>query len=363
MAGELNKKIVLEDGSEYFGEGFGFDCERVCEIVFNTSMAGYQEVFYDPANASQMVLMTYPVIGSIGITEEEQDSRTPLIGAVAVRQLDESVGMCASSLDSMLKENCIPAISGLDTRALARKLRGKGRCFAIITNADTDTACAVEKIKAHKSEGASAGDVSCKTKRYLRTSMRKFNVVVIDCGLRFSYVRLLNKFGCNVTIVPWDTGAQEIMDIKPDGVVVSSGPGDPRDAMVVAETLNALKGKVPVFAMGLGCQLLALSYGAEIEELSTGHRGTNHAVRNLLTGLTETFSQNHGFTLNLDSLKKTDLVLTHVNVVDGSAEGILCEKDKAFGVLYYPENLLESTRQDDMLMRFITTMKEAKKNA
>lgn len=363
MERNFDRKIVLEDGAEFYGRGFGCRCDRVCEIVFNTSMAGYQELIYDPSNLSLLVVMTYPIIGNLGITDGDQDAKAPFIGALAVRQLSDADSSYASTISDVFEENGIPGISELDTRQLTRHIRGRGRVFALITDAGTDSSEAVEKIRSRAEIACPAAAVSTHMKRYFRTSTRKYSVVVIDCGVKLSYIRLLNKYGCNVTVMPWDTRAEDIMGMKPDGVFVSSGPGSPESARAVADTVSRLRGKLPVFGMGLGCALIALACGAVCIELPTAHRGCNHPIRCLTDSSIETQNQNHAYTIDIESLENTGLELTHVDIIDGSAEAIADTRDRLYGTLYYPESVVESAVTDKMLGRFLNAMKEAKENA
>lgn len=363
MNEKLNRKVVLQDGAEFYGVGFGAECDRVSELVFNTAMAGYQDVLYDPASAAQIVLMTYPIIGNLGITDEEQDAKAPLVGGVIVRQLNEPVGSSASSLDSVLRENGIPAICEVDTRAITRKIRGKGKVYAVITDAVTSTEDAVKMIADSDKKSVGAGDVSTKAKRYFRTSTRKFSVVVVDCGVRLSYVRLLNKYGCNVTVVPWNASAEEILDMKPDGVFVSSGPGTTENCGAVVDTVRTLIGKAPVFGVGLGCEIIAAAYGIGCVQLQTGRRGCNHPVKNMITGSIAPVSRNCGCTLDASAIPASGLTVTHTDVIEGTPEGIADEARHVYAVMYYPENIAESADKDYMLEKFIASMKETKDNA
>ena len=255
---EKDRKLVLEDGSEYPGYGFGSPCHRVCEVVFNTSMAGYQEIVSDLSYTDQMVVMTYPLIGNYGIADEDFESKTPNIGGLIVCDYNDTPSnfRCVKALSELLEENDIPGISGIDTRRLARSIRDLGSRRAILTSLDTPTAEALEIIARTPVPHDAVRRVSCRKKWYSRTADARFSVVAVDCGIKLNIIRQLNRFGCNVTIVPYNTTAEEIAFMKPDGVLLSNGPGDPQDVPEVAETVRKLRGKVPIFGICLGHQII-----------------------------------------------------------------------------------------------------------
>ncbi|MBQ3054207.1 MAG: glutamine-hydrolyzing carbamoyl-phosphate synthase small subunit [Clostridia bacterium] len=364
MSMDYNKKIVLEDGSEFYGYSFGANIEKVCELVFNTAMIGYQEVISDPSNTNQMVIMTYPLIGNYGITDGDYETKTPTIGGLIVREYNDmpSNFRYTKTLAEVMEEYDIPGIEGIDTRSLARKLK-KGTVRGIITFADTPVEKAVEVIKNTPVDTNVVSKVSCKKLWYSRTSNHLFNVVAIDCGIRLSIVRALNSIGCNVTVVPFDTTPEQIDFMKPDGIVISNGPGNPQDAFAVVETIKSLKGKYPIFGIDLGNQLIALAYGGKIVKMNQGHHGSNHPVKNLKTGDIETCLQNHIYVIDEASLKNTDLTVTYTNVLDNTVEGIACEKDNIFGVQYIPEIISGPNGRKHLYGVFFDKMKEVKDNA
>ena len=336
----FNKKIVLEDGEEYLGYGFGADKEAICEIVFNTSMVGYQEIVSDPSYTYQMVVMTYPLIGNYGITDEDYETKQPTIGGMVVREYNDlpSNFRYTKTLSEYLEENDIPAISGIDTRKLTRSIRNKGSRKVIITDITTSKEDALKKLKAYDIPKDAVAKVSCKKKWYSRTANYKYNVVAVDCGIKLNIVRSLNKRGCNVTIVPYNTTAKEIENLKPDGIFLSNGPGNPEDVKEVINLVKELRGKYPIFGICLGHQMISLAYGAKTYKLKFGHRGGNHPVLNLETDKIEITSQNHSYAVDEKSLEKTDLVTTHKNILDNTIEGVECKKDKVFSVQYHPES-------------------------
>ena len=365
MAREFDRKIVLEDGSEYVGYGFGSDEDRVCEIVFNTSMAGYQEIISDPSYTYQMVVMTYPIIGNYGITDDDFETKTPTIGGLIVRDYNDmpSNFRYTKTLSEVLEENDIPGIFGVDTRKITRSIRDLGSRKVLITSIDTPKALALEILARTQPRHDAVQKVSCSKRWYSRTSNHKFNVVAIDCGIKLNIIRSLNARGCNVTVVPYDTTAEEIDFMKPDGVFLSNGPGDPEDVTPVIEAVKKLKGKYPIFGICLGHQMISLAYGAKTYKLKFGHRGGNHPVKNLETGKIEITSQNHSYAVDAKSLESTPLKVTHINLLDNTVEGVSCEKDKIFSVQYHPESAPGPQDSAYLFDKFIGIMKEAEKNA
>ena len=337
---KLNKKIVLEDGEEYYGYGFGADKEAVCEIVFNTSMVGYQEIVSDPSYTYQMVVMTYPLIGNYGITDDDYETKQPTIGGMIVREYNDmpSNFRYTKTLSEYLEENDIPAIAGVDTRKITRSIREKGSRKVIITDANTSTKEALKKLKKYEIPKDAVSKVSCKKKWYSRTANPKYNIVAVDCGIKLNIVRSLNKRRCNVTVVPYNTTAKEIEELKPDGVFLSNGPGDPEDVKEVIKLVKNIRGKYPIFGICLGHQMISLAYGAKTYKLKFGHRGGNHPVRNIENGKIEITSQNHSYAVDEKSLKKTKLKVTHKNILDDTVEGVECKEDKVFSVQYHPES-------------------------
>lgn len=334
------KKLVLEDGREFTGLGFAADVERIGELVFNTSMVGYQEILSDPSYADQIIVMTYPLIGNYGITDEDYETKFPSIGGMIVKENNDSPSnfRYTKTLSEVLEENHIPAISGLDTRMLTRILRDAQGIRAIITDIDTPVEEAVDKIKAQPRPTNLVSKVSSKKRWFARTTNYKYDIVAIDCGMKLNMVRNLNNHGCNVTVVPWNTTAEQIMAFNPDGVLISNGPGSPEDVPEVVETIRQLRGRVPMFGICLGHQLLALAYGAKIKSINPGHRGGNHPVKELESGQVMITAQNHGYAVDEDSVKDTELEITHINLLDNTVEGLRCKEDKVLSVQFHPES-------------------------
>ena len=360
---KLNKKIVLEDGEEYLGYGFGADKEAICEIVFNTSMVGYQEIVSDPSYTYQMVVMTYPLIGNYGITDEDYETKQPTIGGIVVREYNDipSNFRYTKTLSEYLEENNIPGIEGVDTRKLTRSIRDKGSRKVIITDINTSKEEALEKLKKYEIPKVPVSKVSCKKRWYSRTANYKYNVVAVDCGIKLNIIRSLNKKGCNVTIVPYNTTAKEIEELKPDGVFLSNGPGNPEDVKEVIKLVKEIRGKYPIFGICLGHQIISLAYGAKTYKLKFGHRGGNHPVINLETGKIEITSQNHSYAVDERTLEKTTLVPTHKNILDNTIEGVECKEDKVFSVQYHPESAPGPQDSAYLFDKFIKIMEKGRK--
>mgnify|MGYP000145083083 FL=1 len=358
-------KIVLEDGSEYQGYRFGAKAERVCEIVFNTSMVGYQEIVSDPSYTDQMVVMTYPIIGNYGITDEDFETKIPTIGGLVVREYNDipSNFRYTKTLSEILEDYGIPAIEGVDTRKLTRSIRDLGSRKVLITDIATGREEALATLAATDLPHDQVSRVSCKKRWYARTSNHKYNVVAVDCGIKLNIVRSLNARGCNVTVVPYDTPAEAIMGMGPDGVFLSNGPGDPEDVAPVIELVRRLRGKVPIFGICLGHQMIALAYGGKTYKLKFGHRGGNHPVKDLATGKLEITSQNHSYAVDAASLAGTGLEVTHVNLLDDTVEGLRCQADRVFSVQYHPESAPGPQDSGYLFDQFIAMMEEGKGNA
>lgn len=362
---QFDRKIILEDGSEYCGYAFGSTVDRVCEIVFNTSMAGYQEIISDPSYTYQAVVMTYPLIGNYGITDDDYESKLISVGGLIVRDYNDmpSNFRYTKTLSEVLSENNTPGIYGIDTRKLTRSIRDIGSRRVLITGMDTTTEKGLAIIQSTPVPHDAVPKVSCKKRWYSRTSNPKYNVVAIDCGIKMNIVRSLNRFGCNVTVVPYDTPAEEIEFMKPNGVFLSNGPGDPEDVVPVIETVKKLRGKYPIFGICLGHQIISLAYGAKTFKLKFGHRGGNHPVKNVNTGKIEITSQNHSYAVDEASVAGTPLSVTHINLLDGTVEGVSCPRDRVFSVQYHPESAPGPQDSTYLFKQFIDMMKEANHNA
>ena len=261
------------------------------------------------------------------------------------------------TLSEYLEENDIPGIAGIDTRKLTRSIREKGSRKVIITDIETTKQKALKKLKETEIPKDAVAKVSCKKKWYSRTANHQYNIVAVDCGIKLNIVRSLNKRGCNVTVVPYNTTAKEIIGLKPDGIFLSNGPGDPEDVKEVIKLVKELKGKYPIFGICLGHQMISLAYGAKTYKLKFGHRGGNHPVLNIETDKIEITSQNHSYAVDEKSLIKTDLTVTHKNILDDTIEGVECKKDKVFSVQYHPESAPGPQDSGYLFDKFIELLK------
>ena len=355
-----DKKIILEDGQEYCGFGFGADVSRVLEIVFNTSMVGYQEILSDPSYTDQAVVMTYPLIGNYGTAADDNETRIPTIGALVVREYnDEPSNFRAErTLSDVMEEYGVPGIAGVDTRKLNRSIRDFGSRKAYLCDVGVPLEEGLAILRKTELPHDAVKRVSCKAPWEATGEDPRFHVVAIDCGMKLNIVRSLVGRGCRVTVVPWDTAADKVAALSPDGVFLSNGPGDPTDVPETVATVKQLLGRYPIFGVCLGHQILSLAYGAKTYKLKFGHRGGNHPVLDLDTGKIEISSQNHSYAVDESSLAQTPLRVTHRNLLDGTVEGVACEKDLAFSVQYHPESAPGPRDSAHLFDRFIALMEK-----
>jgi carbamoyl-phosphate synthase small subunit len=345
--------IALEDGSIFEGKSCGIEGEREGEIVFNTSMAGYQEIMTDPSYKGQIVTMTYPLIGNYGVNGDDIESGSPKVEGFIVRELSKIASNYRSqdNIINYLHRHNILAIEEVDTRALTRHIRVKGAMKGIISTIDSDPESLVKKAMASK--GIVGRDlvkeVTCSKSYVFEAAMNDernsalaaqhsaLSVAVMDFGVKMNILRMLNKAGCRVTVVPAGTSAEDILAMQIDGVLLSNGPGDPEGVPYVIGEIKKLIGKIPIFGICLGQQLLGLAYGGRTYKLKFGHRGANQPIKDLATGKINIVSENHGFAVDVDSIKTESVRATHINLNDNTIEGLEHEIYPVFSVQYHPE--------------------------
>jgi carbamoyl-phosphate synthase small subunit len=373
----MKAKLALENGFVFEGRSFGAEGEITGEVVFNTSLTGYQEVFTDPSYNGQIVTMTYPLIGNYGVNEDDVESSKPQVSGVVVREYSPfySNFRATGSLGSWLEEAGVVAIEGVDTRMLTRMLRNEGAMRGILSTKDMDDTSLLGKVGASpEMTGRNLATVVSTRQPYEwdevdRTpfalpplddgvmSGTPFRVVAMDYGVKRNILRRLTSYGCRVTVVPTDYPAEKVLALKPDGIFLSNGPGDPAPVTVAIANIRKLLGKKPIFGICLGHQLLGLALGGKTFKLKFGHRGANHPVKNLLTGGIEITSQNHGFAVDPDSLDPRSIEITHVNLNDQTNEGFRHREIPLFSVQYHPEASPGPHDSDYLFRDFIRMMR------
>jgi len=341
--------LALEDGTVFWGKAFGAEGEKTGEVVFNTSLTGYQEILTDPSYRGQIVTMTYPLIGNYGVNEEDIESPAPQVEGFVVKENSQIASnfRSTSKLDDYLKKHKIIGIEGIDTRMLTRRLRVKGSMKGVISTVDFNEKRLVEKAKA--APGVVGVDlvkeVTCKKTWVWNESPWadkkgkeeiKYHIVAYDYGIKFSILRNLQKVGCKVTIVPASYPAEKVLEMKPDGIFLSNGPADPAAVTYAVENIKQLLGKKPIFGICLGHQLMGLALGAKTFKLKFGHHGGNQPTMDLRTKKVDITAQNHGFAVDPSTLPK-EVEVTHINLNDGTCEGIEHKELPIFSVQYHPE--------------------------
>ncbi len=375
MSARARALLALADGRVFEGETLGARGEAVGEVVFNTAMSGYQEILTDPSYKGQIVCMTAPLIGNTGVNEEDVESHRPWVEGFVVREASPvaSSWRRTATLDEYLAAHRVVGIQGIDTRALTRHLRDHGAQEGIVSTEDLAPRSLVARAKA--SPGLLGRDlvkeVTCQAgyawtesvwrpgRGYGGTPEQRHHVVAYDSGIKRNILRQLVSLGCRVTVVPAFASAGDVLAVKPDGLVLGNGPGDPEGVPYLAEAVRGLMGRVPVFGICLGHQVLALALGARTYKLPFGHHGANHPVKELGSGRVEITTQNHGFAVDADSCPSRDLEVTHVNLNDGTCEGLRHRSLPVFSVQYHPEASPGPHDAHDLFRRFVNLMERS----
>ena len=347
--------LALEDGRIFRGEGYGAKGECYGEVVFNTSLTGYQEIFTDPSYAGQIVVLTNPQIGNYGTNNADSEANKPYIEGLVTREFSPISSNWRSQqvADEYLERFQVPVISEIDTRALVRHLRTHGVMRGVISSIETNPEVLVEKARSiRKMDGTDLAKVVSTKARYewehdatdplkldadISGSPPDLHVVAYDFGIKKNILRMLSKEGCRVTVVPAETSAEDVLGLNPDGVFLSNGPGDPEPLTYAQENIRQLAGKAPIFGICLGHQLIGQALGGKTYKLKFGHHGGNHPVKQLNTGKVEITSQNHNYAVDPDSLNQNEVDLTHINLNDNTLEGLSHRTMPLFSVQYHPE--------------------------
>jgi carbamoyl-phosphate synthase small subunit len=353
--------LVLEDGKTFHGTTFAGEGEISGEVVFTTGMTGYQEILTDPSYKGQIVTLTYPLIGNYGINGDDMESDRIQVEALVVKEYEPipSNWRSRKTLAEYLDQEGKIGMEGVDTRALTRHIRLSGAMKGVISARDLDPRSLAEKARA--SQGLVGQDlvkeVACKKPyQWPKGQLARFRVVVLDCGMKFHIARSLARRGCDVTVLPAGSTAEEIRSMNPDGIVLSNGPGDPEPIAYAVQTVRNLIGDYPVFGICLGHQILGLALGGKTFKLKFGHRGANHPVKNLLTGRVEITAQNHGFCVDIESIKDPEIEITHINLNDQTLEGMRHRSLPVFSVQYHPEASPGPHDSSYLFDEFITLM-------
>ncbi|WP_333604045.1 carbamoyl phosphate synthase small subunit [Lactobacillus acetotolerans] len=355
--------LILEDGSIYAGEGFGSNKETLGEVVFTTGMTGYQEAITDQSYANQILVFTNPLIGNYGITLADYESIEPGIKGVICHQVANhpTNWRMQTTLPKFLDHLGIPGIQGIDTRALVKKIRVHGTLRGKIANSKEDAKKVAQELKTKNITRGTIQQVSTKMPYPVPGSKR--NIVVVDFGIKHSILRELSKRDCNCIVLPYTATAEEILSLYPDGVLLSNGPGDPEEMVgATTEMIREVEKRVPLMGICMGHQVFALANGAKTYKMKFGHRGFNHPVREIATGNIGFTSQNHGYAVDKNSIDKDNLMITHVEVNDGTVEGLKHKKYPAFSVQFHPD-ATPGPHDEDSLFDYFMQMIDQRKNA
>jgi carbamoyl-phosphate synthase small subunit len=352
----MRNKLVLENGKEFKGFNFGYESEVKGEIFFSTAMVGYQDLLCDPLYYGKIACMSYPLIGNYGLADDDYDFKRVFINGYVVKENNDlpSNFRATRTLSDCMEENKVVGIEGLDTREIVKIIRDEGIMKAMICDENKPLEECLRELKEYEVNENPIEEVSCKKMWYSRTANPLYTVVVIDLGVKTSVVKKINEYGLNVVVVPYNTKLEDIKKLKPNGVIISNGPSNPNKMNDTVELVKSLKGKYPLLGLGLGADLLALTYDAKVTKMKHGHQGANLSVRNVNTNKIEITSQTHFY--SIDVTNATKIKVTHENVIDKDVEAFIDEKGKVIGTnLLLIDTLNE---EENVLNRFINLMKK-----
>ena len=354
-----NRKLVLENGKVFEGIGFGSTLEVVAEMIFNTAVVGYQEIISDPTNCNKIICMTYPLIGNYGLTDEDYESKHLSAKGLIVREYNEipSNFRYTRTLGDVMEEFNISGISGIDTRYLMKVIQEEGSMKALICDIDKPLDECMEVINNYVEEENLVKLVSSKKMWYSRTPNPVFNVAVIDLGTKIRFIKELNNIGCNVVVFPYNVTVEEIKKYKPDGLFISNGPGNPSRLSGVVEIIKHFKNNLPIFGVGLGQLLIGLSYDVDVVKLKSGCHGSNYPVKDVETGKVEITTQNYQYVLNEETLKKSSLEVSHIDVISNLSIGIVNRNDNVMGVLFEPVDPIDND-SENLFQEFLNVIKK-----
>ncbi|MFD1705821.1 carbamoyl phosphate synthase small subunit [Siminovitchia sediminis] len=359
----MKRQLILEDGTIFVGEAIGSEKETTGEMIFNTSMTGYQEIISDPSNYGQIIVFGFPQIGNYGINRDDFESIQPVIKGVIIREAADYPSNWRSnmSLGEFLEAKDIPGITGIDTRKLIRLIRTKGAMKGVMCGFGESVETHLSRLQAVEHLPDQVKQVS--TIKPFPAPGRGSNVIVVDFGLKHGVLRELTKRGCDVKVVPYRSSADEILTLQPDGVILSNGPGNPEHVPEATEMIADIQGKVPLFAIGLGHQLFALANGCQTQKMFVGHRGGSYPVKDLATGKVVFTSQNHGYEVVKDSVNESKMMITHTELNSGSIEGLSHRNYAAFSVQFDPEGAPGSEDAKYLFDQFLKVMEDHKRKA
>lgn len=355
-----NRKLVLENGSVFEGYGFGSSNEIVYELIFNTAVVGYQEIISDPANYNKIICMTYPLIGNYGLTDEDYESKYLGVKGLVVKEYNEipSNFRYTRTLGDVMEENNIVGIAGIDTRNIMKIIQKDGVQKALICDIDKPTHECMKLINEYRVEERLVDYVSSKKIWYSRTHNPIYNVAVIDLGTKQSFIKELNKIGCNVIVFPYSVTKEEILKYKPNGLFVSSGPGSPEHLESVVDLVKNFIGEIPIFGIALGALIIAKAFGIDAKKTKQGYHGTNYPVKNITNNLVEITTQNLEYIFNKNQLQESTLSITHKNVIDKEPVGFMSSEYNVKAILFEPVSLIDADSENSY-QEFFELLKKA----